>query len=82
MDAHMLIAVAANDDERDPGNKDILRQAFAAADVPAEIEVYEGAMHGWCVIDSAVYHQAQAERAWGRMLGYTPAPKGAGLPTA
>tara|TARA_R110002072_G_scaffold269868_3_gene429612 strand:- start:165117 stop:166049 length:933 start_codon:yes stop_codon:yes gene_type:complete len=68
MDAHMLIAVAANDDERDPGNKDILRQAFAAADVPAEIEVYEGAMHGWCVIDSAVYHQAQAERAWGRML--------------
>lgn len=68
MDAHMLIAVAANDDERDPGNKDILRQAFAAANVPAEIEVYEGAMHGWCVIDSAVYHQEQAERAWGRML--------------
>jgi carboxymethylenebutenolidase len=68
MDAHMLIAVAANDDERDPETKHILRAAFAAADVPAEVEVYEGAMHGWCVIDSTVYHQEQAERAWGRML--------------
>ncbi|ALO47640.1 dienelactone hydrolase family protein [Pseudohongiella spirulinae] len=68
MDAHMLIAVAANDDERDPESKEILRAAFAAANVPAEVEVYEGAMHGWCVIDSAVYHEEQAERAWGRML--------------
>lgn len=68
MDAHMLIAVAANDDAREPETKDVLREAFAAADVEAEIEVYEGANHGWCVPDSAVYHEAQAERAWGRML--------------
>ncbi|HBX36346.1 MAG TPA: dienelactone hydrolase [Pseudohongiella sp.] len=68
MDAHMLIAVAENDDERDPQSKEVLREAFAAANVPAEIEVYEDAMHGWCVIDSAVYHQEQAERAWSRML--------------
>ncbi|HDZ08609.1 dienelactone hydrolase family protein [Pseudohongiella sp.] len=68
MDAHMLIAVAENDDERDPETKHILRAAFDAANVPAEIEVYEDAMHGWCVIDSTVYHQEQAERAWGRML--------------
>ena len=46
----------------------MLRAAFDAANVPAEIEVYEDAMHGWCVIDSTVYHQAQAERAWERML--------------
>jgi len=68
MDAHLLIAVAANDDEREPETKDVLREAFAAADVEAEIEVYQGANHGWCVPDSAVYHEAQAERAWGRML--------------
>jgi carboxymethylenebutenolidase len=68
MQAHMLIAVAANDDERDPESKHVLRQAFDAAGVEAEIEVYEGAMHGWCVLDSPVYHHEQAERAWGRML--------------
>lgn len=68
MQASMLIAVAANDDERDPENKNVLRAAFDAAGVTAEIEVYEGAMHGWCVPDSAVYNEPQAEKAWGRML--------------
>ncbi|MES3008758.1 MAG: dienelactone hydrolase family protein [Pseudomonadota bacterium] len=68
MQASMLIAVAANDDERDPENKNVLRAAFDAASVTAEIEVYEGAMHGWCVPDSAVYNEPQAEKAWGRML--------------
>ena len=41
---------------------------LAPAKVPAEIEVYSGAAHGWTVPDSAVYNQAQAERAWSRML--------------
>ncbi len=68
MDGRMLIAIAENDDQRDPESKNVLRSAFAAADVPAEIEVYEGAMHGWCVPDSAVYNEAQAERAWSRLL--------------
>ena len=68
MKAHVLIAVADNDDKRDPKSKDILRESFAAAKVPAEIEVYEGAMHGWCPPDSAVYNEAQAEKAWTRML--------------
>lgn len=68
MDAHMLIAVAANDDERDPESKNVLRAAFDSAGVAAEIEVYEGAMHGWCVPDSPVYNEPQAERAWSRML--------------
>ena len=64
----MLHCVAANDDESDPDAKVTLRDAYAAAGIPAEIEVYEGAMHGWCSLDSQAYHEAQAERAWSRLL--------------
>ena len=46
----------------------MLREAFAKAKLPAEIEVYAGTMHGWCPPDSQVYNHAQAEKAWGRML--------------
>ena len=66
--AHYLFAIAENDDEKDPEAKNVLREAFAAAGLPAEIEVYAGTLHGWCPPDSAVYHEAQAERAWGRLL--------------
>ena len=65
--AAMLIAIAQNDDERDPMAKDTLRAAADAAGRFAEIEVYP-AQHGWCTIDSPVYDEAQADRAWGRML--------------
>ena len=68
MSADYLIAIAANDDKRDPGNKDILREAFAATDNKAEIEVYEGTQHGWCPPDSAVYDEAAADKAWARTL--------------
>jgi len=68
MDAHFLFAIAENDDQSDPEAKNVLRRAFEAADLPAEIEVYQGAMHGWCPPDSAVYNEAQAERAWSRLL--------------
>ncbi len=68
MTAHYLFAIAANDDESQPEAKDVLREAFADADLPAEIEVYEGALHGWCPPDSQVYFEAQAERAWTRLL--------------
>lgn len=66
--AQVLHAVAANDDEKNPEIKHQLRAAYAAADIAAEIEVYEDTLHGWCPPDSAVYNQAQAERAWGRLL--------------
>ncbi len=66
--AAMLHCVADNDDENDPQAKVTLRDAYDAAGISAEIEVYEGALHGWCAIDSQVYHQAQAERAWSRLL--------------
>ena len=68
MTADFLIAVAENDHERQPGVNDILRASFAEADLKAEIEVYEGALHGWCVPDSPVYDEAKAERAWTRLL--------------
>ena len=66
--AGMLIAIAENDDRKDPDAKLLLREAFDKAGVRAEIEVYEGTLHGWCPPDSRVYHKAQAERAWGRLL--------------
>jgi len=66
--AHFLIAIAENDDKRQPEAKDVLREAFAKARLPAEIEVYAGTLHGWCPPDSKVYNHEQAERAWSRML--------------
>ena len=66
--AGMLIAIAANDDEKDPNAKVLLRDAFDSAGVNAEIEVYKDTLHGWCPPDSRVYNKVQAERAWSRML--------------
>ena len=68
MKAGFLIAIAENDDQKDPNAKVLLREAFDKAGVNAEIEVYEGTLHGWCPPDSRVYNKAQAERAWSRLL--------------
>jgi carboxymethylenebutenolidase len=65
--ASHLIAIAKNDDAQAPTAKDVLKAAAAAANVPAEIEVYQGD-HGWTVPDSPVYNQAEADRAWERLL--------------
>ena len=65
--AHYLIAVAENDDQRDPQAKVELRTALEAAKLPAEVEVYPAA-HGWCPPDSRVYDATQSDRAWARML--------------
>jgi carboxymethylenebutenolidase len=66
--AQLLIAIAANDDERAPNDKVVLKDTFAKANLPAEIEVYTGAAHGWCPPDSGVYNEPQAEKAWSRLL--------------
>src|SRR6476660_7538338 len=66
--AQFLIAVAANDDMRAPDEKNVLKDTFAKANLPAEIEVYTGAAHGWCPPDSGVYNEPQAEKAWTRLL--------------
>ena len=68
MTAQYLFAIAANDDESQPEAKDVLRDAFSQAGLQAEIEVYEGALHGWCPPDSQVYDESKAERAWSRLL--------------
>jgi len=68
MEAGFLIAIAANDDERNPEEKVRLREAFDASNIRAEVEVYEDTLHGWCPPDSAVYNEVQAERAWSRLL--------------
>ena len=68
MKAHFLIAIAENDDTRQPEAKDVLRDSFAKAHLPAEIEVYAGTLHGWCPTDAQVYNREQAEKAWSRML--------------
>ena len=65
--AHFLVAIAENDDARAPKEKDVLKETFSAAKLPAEIEVYKGA-HGWCPPDSGVYSEPEAERAWTRLL--------------
>lgn len=66
--AQFLIAIAENDDQRSPKEKDVLKETFAKAGLPAEIEVYAGAAHGWCPPDSGVYNEPQAEKAWTRLL--------------
>jgi len=68
MKAHFLVAIAENDDASQPDAKNILKDAFAKAKLPAEVEVYAGAKHGWCPPDSQVYNAEQAEKAWGRMM--------------
>ena len=71
--ARMYFGIASNDDERQPDAKTRLREAFAAAGVPADIEVYP-ARHGWCVPDmpsengAPLYSKPEAERAWGALL--------------
>jgi carboxymethylenebutenolidase len=66
--AQFLVAVAANDDQRSPNDKTVMKDTFAKANLPAEIEVYTGAAHGWCPPDSTVYNEPQAEKAWSRLL--------------
>jgi carboxymethylenebutenolidase len=65
--AQFLVAIAENDDQRAPNDKNVLKDTFAQAKVAAEIEVYPAA-HGWCPPDSQVYNEVQAERAWSRLL--------------
>lgn len=65
--AGFLVAIAENDDAKQPDAKDKLKAAFAATKTRAVVEVYP-AQHGWCVKDGAVYHPAEAERAWAALL--------------
>ena len=66
MDAKAFCAVAANDDAKDPDAKVVIKAAFEHAGHPARVDVY-AANHGWCVKGSAVYNEAEAERAWSEL---------------
>jgi carboxymethylenebutenolidase len=66
--AQFLVAIAANDDMRAPNEKTQMKETFAKANLPAEIEVYTGSAHGWCAPDSSVYSEPLAEKAWSRLL--------------
>jgi carboxymethylenebutenolidase len=73
--ARMYFGIATNDDAQQPDAKTKLKEAFDAAKVPAEVEVYAQAQHGWCVSDmpnqangQPIYNKADAERAWSKLL--------------
>lgn len=72
--ARMYFAIAANDDARDPEAKNKLREAFTSAKVPAEVELYPNALHGWCVPDmplengKPIYNKEDAEKAWAKLI--------------
>jgi carboxymethylenebutenolidase len=65
--ASFVVAIARNDDQKQPEAKDVLKSTFAAARRPATVEVYP-ADHGWCVPGSQTYDQPSAERAWAELL--------------
>ena len=73
--ARMYFGVAASDDVQQPDAKTKLKEAFEAAKVPVEVELYGQAQHGWCVADMPnqpnglpIYNKADADRAWGKLL--------------
>lgn len=65
--ASYLVAIARNDDQKEPEAKTVLKAAFAKAKRPAVVEVYPGD-HGWTVAGSQAYNEPAAERAWTELL--------------
>ena len=66
--AAFYCGVAANDDAKDPNAKIVLREDFAKAQLPAEVVVYDGANHGWCVTGGPAYNADAAERSWAKLI--------------
>ncbi len=72
--ARMYFGVASNDDSRQPDAKVKLKEAFDAANVRVEVELFATAQHGWCVPDmpagqaGPIYNQPDAERAWAKLM--------------
>jgi carboxymethylenebutenolidase len=70
----MYFGIATNDDMQQPDAKTKLKEAFDAAKVPVEVEVYSMAQHGWCVPDmpaaanGPIYKKDDAERAWTKLM--------------
>ncbi len=66
----IAIAIAENDDEREPFAKYTLEEEFERYGINSEIEIEieVDSLQGWCPSDSAVYNEARAEKAWSRLL--------------
>ena len=66
--AHMYFAFASDDDKDFPDVKVKIKEAYIAAKVPTELEVYPD-LHGWCLPDyTDAYNKPEAERAWSKLL--------------
>ncbi|MGV1682761.1 dienelactone hydrolase family protein [Sphingopyxis sp. NJF-3] len=65
--AGFLFAIADNDDQENPEEKTRLKAVLDPRPEWHEVEVYKGALHGWCPPDGRAYNEAAAEKAWGRM---------------
>ena len=72
--AQFLIDIAENDDMRSPNEKNVLKETFSKVNLPAEIEVYAGAAHGWCPPDSQVYNEHRPRRRGAVCLRCTEKP--------
>jgi carboxymethylenebutenolidase len=74
MRASFYFGIAEDDDNNQPDAKRVLKEVFAAAKLAAEIEVYKGALHGWCISDAQprdgkpLYDHDKAEVAWSHLL--------------
>lgn len=66
--AGYLFAIADNDDQQNPQEKTRLKAVLDPRPEWHEVEVYKGALHGWCPPDGRAYNEEAAEKAWGRML--------------
>ena len=66
-DAGAIIAIARDDDAENPDAKTQLRAAAEDASADIAVDVYDGD-HGWTVLDSPVYAEAAAARAWQTLL--------------
>lgn len=66
----MYFAIASDDDQREADIKKKLKEAFDAAHVRVEMEVYPNALHGWCVPDNKneYKNKADADRAWAKLV--------------
>ncbi len=65
--ASYMVAVARNDDAKDPASKETFRKAAESAGRPVDVEVY-AADHGWTVPDSPAWDPTEADRAWLKMV--------------
>jgi carboxymethylenebutenolidase len=79
--ARLYIGVAEVDRRHTPEVTRRLEAALTRAGVAHQIELYEGASHGFAVSDLPPYQTAAAERHWERLLallGSTLGPDPAG----